>query len=490
MMVFIILLFSLTHIGVMNADKSTIPVAAAAGQLSTPMKFIINPFSSPDWIGESDLGGTAFGASVASAGDVNGDGYADIIVGAPYYNNGQDREGRAYVYHGSSSGIKSSPAWTFESNLTECEIGWSVASAGDVNGDGFDDVLVGSEFCSPTPATDNREGRVYLFSGSAAGLSTTSAWMIEGSTADESLGWSIASAGDVNNDGYGDVIVGAPWASYPEGHEGRAYVFYGSASGLAEVADWIAESNVAWSDYGVSVASAGDVNNDGYDDVIIGHENMSNPEDIEGRAYVYLGSSTGLSMMPVWKYENNHAGTTLGESVARAGDVNGDGFSDVIVGGFRYSNPDVREGISYLFLGSASGPSLTPDWQNESDQAYAEYGQSVASAGDVNQDGFDDMFVGAPWYSQGENHEGRGFLYYGSPTGLLPSPIYTTESNQENANLGYSVASAGDVNGDGIADIIVGAQGYDGGQGNEGRAIVYYGIADSEHIIFVPITLR
>lgn len=489
MMVFTILLFSLTHIGVMNVDKSTILVAAA-GEPSTPIKYINNPFSTPDWISESDLVGAAYGASVTSAGDVNGDGYADIIVGAPDYKNSQDREGRAYVYHGSAIGIQPLPAWTFESNLTECGIGWSVTSAGDVNGDGFDDVLVGSEYCSPTPATDNREGRVYLFLGSATGLSTTSAWMIQGGGAEESLGWSIASAGDVNNDGYDDVIVGAPWASYPEDHEGRAYVFYGSASGLAEEADWITESNVDWSDYGVSVASAGDVNNDGYDDVIIGHGNMYNPEVREGRVYVYLGSATGLSTNPLWQYENNHTDTVLGESVACAGDVNGDGFSDVIVGGFRYGNPDVREGISYLFLGSASGPSLTPNWQVESNQAYAEYGQSVASAGDVNQDGFDDVLVGAPWYSQGEIHEGRELLYYGSPTGLLPSPIYTTESNQEDANLGYSVASAGDVNGDGIADIIVGAQRYDGGQADEGRAIVYYGIADLEHIIFVPIIRR
>jgi hypothetical protein len=468
-----------------DAGKPSNPAAAAAGTASAPASYIVNPFFSPDWFAESDVGGTIFGASVASAGDVNGDGFADVIVGAPYYSNGQNWEGRAYVYHGSASGLMPVPAWTFESNLAECEIGWSVASAGDVNGDGYDDALVASEFCG----VQDREGRVYLFLGSASGLSATHAWMIEGGVPDESLGWSIASAGDVNGDGYGDVIVGAPWADYPEGNEGRAYVYYGSASGLSTTADWIAESNVSWSGFGVSVASAGDVNGDGFSDVIIGHE-ISNPEEGEGRAYVYLGSASGLATLPAWMYENDHAGSTLGESVASAGDVNGDGYSDVIVGGFRYSNPEDREGVAYLFLGSSTGLSFTPAWTVESDQSYAEYGQSVASAGDVNQDGYDDVLVGAPWYSNGENFEGRAFLYYGSPSGLLPSPVHTTESNQERANLGYSVASAGDVNGDGIADIIVGAQNYDGGQENEGRATVYHGRANVERLIFVPFVLR
>ena len=186
-------------------------------------------------------------------------------------------------------------------------------------------------------------------------------------------------------------------------------------------------------------------------------------------------------------YENDLAGSELGESVASAGDVNGDGYSDVIVGGFKYSHPETKEGVAYLFLGSSSGLSWTPDWQAESDQQFAEYGQSVASAGDVNQDGYNDLLVGAPWYSNGHNYEGRVYLYFGSPTGLLSSPVYIAESNQESANLGYSAASAGDVNGDGIADIIVGARNYDGGQGNEGRATLYYGLANVEHLIFVPL---
>lgn len=496
-LVMTIIIFGMTHVSVTVAGLSASPGAVSASepasetvsQQSASAKFILDPFATPDWIEESDLSGTLFGASVASAGDVNGDGYQDVIVGAPYYQNGQDREGRAYVFYGSAVGVKPLPAWAFESNLAECELGWSVASAGDVNGDGFDEVLVASEFCSPTPETQNREGRAYLFSGSTTGLSTTPDWMIQGGVADESLGMSIASAGDVNNDGYGDVIVGAPWASYPEGHEGRAYVFYGSASGLSLTANWVKESNIHWTGFGTSVASAGDVNGDGFDDVLIGHTGLSNPEAGEGRVYVYLGSATGLQDLPVWTYENNVSGTELGESVASAGDVNGDGFSDMIVGGFRYSNPDVREGVVYLFLGSASGPSLTPDWQAESNAAYVEFGQSVASAGDVNQDGFDDVLVGAPWYSHGESFEGRAFLYYGSPTGLLSTPIYTAESDQDDAHMGYSVASAGDVNGDGIADIVVGAQDYDGGQDNEGRAIVYHGVKDATYRVLLPMVM-
>ncbi len=463
-------------------------MAIAAEQAPSAVTMIPNPFSEPEWIGESDLPATFYGASVASAGDVNGDGYDDVIVGAPYYANGQNMEGRAYVYHGSATGVKMMPAWTFESNIIGCEIGWSVASAGDVNGDTYDDVLIASEFCHTIEG--HREGRVYLFLGSATGLSTSYAWMKEGGTFDESFGWSIASAGDVNNDGYDDVIIGAPWADYPEDNEGRAYVYYGSSTGLPATANWIKESNIAWSGFGTAVASAGDVNNDSYSDVIIGYPGLSNPQEGEGRVFVYLGSSTGLAADPVWQYENNIAGSELGESVASAGDVNNDGYSDVIVGGFKYANPDTREGVAYLFLSSASGLSLTPDWFIEGNQAYAELGQSVASAGDVNQDGYDDVLVGAPWYSHGENFEGIAYLYFGSSTGLLASPVYIAEANQASANLGYYAVSAGDVNGDGRADIIVGAQKYDGGQENEGRAIVYHGIQNLDYSIYLPLTKR
>lgn len=453
---------------------------------SSETSYIINPFSSPDWIAESDLDSTLFGASVASAGDVNGDGFTDVIVGVPSYNNGQDREGRAYVYLGSASGLKPLPAWTFESNLVECELGWSVASAGDVNKDGFDDILVASEFCGVV----DREGRVYLFLGSASGPSATYDWMLQGSGSEESLGWSIASAGDVNKDGYADVIIGAPWASYPQGHEGRAYVFYGSASGLAATADWIAESNVAWSDFGSSVASAGDINGDGYSDVIIGHQGMSNPENWEGRAYVYLGSASGLAASPAWMYESNLAESWLGESVASAGDVNKDGYDDVIVGAPWASYPQGDQGRAYIFYGSSSGLASTADWITGSDVAWSSFGSSVASAGDVNDDGYDDVLVGAHFYSQGENYEGLAFLYYGSPSGLKAAPVHTTGGNQNDAQLGYSVASAGDVNGDGISDIIVGIPWFDGGQLNEGRAVVYHGQQDTDHIVFSTLILH
>lgn len=482
----VILVFSSS---VAIAGKIPESTAQASGEVSSSTRYIMNPFWSPDWIGESDIDGAEYATSVASAGDVNGDGYDDVIVGAHFYSHGENMEGRAYVYHGSSSGLKPLPAWTFESNTIECELGWSVASAGDVNGDGFDDVLVGSEYCSPNPATVNREGRVYLFHGSASGLPTTPSWTLNGTDPQESLGAAIASAGDVNKDGYSDVIIGAPWWTKDD-HLGKVYLFYGSGSGLPTTASLTIEGSQNWSGLGSSVASAGDVNGDGYDDIIVGQDHMDNPEADEGRAYVFPGSSTGIQTLPMWQFENNVIDSVVGESVASAGDVNNDGFDDVIVGGFRYSNPDTREGVAYLFLGSASGPSTTPAWKSESNQAYAEFGQSVSSAGDVNQDGYDDILVGAPWFSNGQAFEGAAFLYFGSPIGLLASTVFMAESNQVEANLGYYARTAGDVNGDGLADIIVGAQRYDGGQGNEGRAIVYQGVVDATSQLFLPLTMR
>jgi hypothetical protein len=459
---------------------------SALSQKASTTSFMLNPFHTPDWIGEPGYVGTIYGAALASAGDVNNDGHDDILVGSPHYSNGQHFEGRAYLYLGSASGISTSPSWTFESNLAECELGWSVASAGDVNNDGFDEIMVASEYCAAeTDPEPYRRGVVYLFHGSASGPSTTPDWELMGAGFDESLGWSIASAGDVNGDHFDDVIIGAPWASYGEDHEGRAYVFYGSDTGLASTADWIKESDWHWSGFGSAVDSAGDVNHDGYDDVIIGQNYISSPENEEGRVYVFLGSASGLAHDPVWTYENNLAGTKLGESVAGTGDVNGDGYADVIVGGFSYANPDQREGVAYLFLGSAGVPSTQPDWTAEGSQIYAEFGQCVAGAGDVNLDGYDDVLVGAPWYTSDQNFEGQAFLYYGSAGGLRSDVIHTYASGQENANLGYSVAGAGDVNGDGAADILLGAQRYD-----EGRALAFYGHEELDYGIFLPLTAR
>jgi hypothetical protein len=305
--------------------------------------------------------------------------------------------------------------------------------------------------------------------------------------AEESLGWSIASAGDVNNDGYDDVIIGAPWAT--SAHHGKVYAFYGSSTGLAAIPNWEKEGNMDWADFGAWVDSAGDVNGDGFDDVIIGHPGWSSPDSKEGRAYVYYGSSTGLAATYTWTFENNHENSELGATVAGAGDVNGDGYGDVLVGARMYANPDAYEGIGYLFLGSLTGLASTPAWSQEGNQPYGQFSWSLDS-GDYNHDGYADVIVGAPFYDDGEQNEGLAFLYFGSPTGLLPTPIFSIGSNQAGATLGWAIASAGDVNGDGIDDIILGARNYSGGQGGEGRATVYHGIVNAAARLLLPVILR
>ena len=424
------------------------------------------------WTAESNQVDAQFGVSVSAAGDVNGDGYSDVIVGAHFYDNGESNEGRAYVYHGSASGLSFTAAWTAESNLADAQFGRSVSSAGDVNGDGYSDVVVGAHLYANG---ESDEGRAYVYHGSPAGLGTSESWAVESNQSGAFFGVSVSTAGDVNGDGYSDVIVGARLYDDGESDEGRAFVYHGSAAGLETTEAWTAESNQVDADFGSSVSTAGDVNGDGYSDVIVGARLYDNGESNEGRAYVYHGSASGLDAAAAWTAESNQATSRFGASVSTAGDVNGDGYADVIVGARQYDNGESNEGRAYVYHGSMTGLAGTAAWTAESNQVGANFGVSVSTAGDVNGDSCSDVIIGAHQYDGGESDEGRAFLYHGSTTGLESTEAWTAESNQASGYFGYSVSTAGDINSDGYADVIVGAQLYDGGESDEGRAYVYHG---------------
>lgn len=440
---------------------------------STPHSASVSSLLGPSWIGEGNQADARFGYSAAPAGDVNSDGYDDIIVGALKYTIGEANEGCAFLYLGSSSGLSASPAWIGQGNQASAFYGSSVSSAGDVNNDGYDDVVVGAMYYDNP---DSNEGRAFLYLGSSSGLSSSPAWIAESDQAGAFFGDCVSSAGDVNGDGYDDVVVNAILYDNGETDEGRVYLYLGNSMGLSSVPAWTAEGNQASARFGESVTSAGDVNGDGYDDVILGVTEYDNGETNEGRVCVYFGSSSGLPASPSWTVEANQAFAVLGVSVSSAGDVNNDGYDDIIAGAIGYDLGETDEGTVSLYLGSASGLPSSPSWVAEGNLAGLGFGNSVSSAGDVNSDGCDDIVIGAPLYDGSEINEGRAYLYSGSPSEMASSPTWIAEGDQAQAYFGDSVASAGDVNGDGCDDVIVAAPQYDNSETDEGRVYVYSGV--------------
>jgi uncharacterized protein YegL len=443
--------------------------------------------TAPTWTAESNQSGARFGASVSTLGDANGDGFADIAIGAPQYDNGQTNEGAVFVWNGSAAGLGPSgtPAnadWTAESDQASAEFGAAVSAAGDVNGDGFADLVIGDSLYD-NGQTD--EGAAFVFYGSAAGFGANGSpanadWVVESNQADARFGAWVSAAGDVNGDGLADVVVGAPLFEGGQTDEGRAFIYDGSTAGLKTAPSWTAESDQAGAQFGVSAASAGDVNGDGFADVIVGANKFDNGQTDEGRAFVYYGSPGSLSQAPGWYGEGNQANTYYGSSVATAGDVNGDGFADVIVGAYLYDGGQLDEGAVYVYHGSPTGLNAVPDWRAEGDQAVALFGDAVNSAGDVNGDGYGDVIVVARFYDNGETNEGAAFVWLGSSAGLgangAPANAdWMAEGNQADARFGASVGAAGDVNGDGYADLLAGAIQYDNGEADEGAAFVWLG---------------
>jgi hypothetical protein len=189
------------------------------------------------------------------------------------------------------------------------------------------------------------------------------------------------------------------------------------------------------------------------------------------KAFVSEGSPSTPLGSRLWRFTSQQGCALLGESVATAGDVNGDGFDDVIVGSQWYDDGQYDEGEAFAFYGSPSGPDTNVDWRAHGSRPASNFAASVATAGDVNGDGYDDVIVGQAQFGG----SGSAFAFLGSPTGLSLTSAWTAGAGQVGDEFGTSVASAGDVNGDGYDDVIVGAPGFDDGERGQGAAFVYLG---------------
>ena len=396
----------------------------------------------PDALTEGFFTGQAagdnFGYSVASAGDVNGDGYDDIIVGAPFSSS----TGKAYLYFG---GLVPDylPDAVIPGILASEQFGQSVSSAGDVNADGYDDLIIGAP-----NSTGYGTGRAYVIFGNST-MATYSVLILGDPDPvyyDDFFGISVSGAGDLNGDGYSDVVVGAPGHDIIGTDVGAAFVYFGNSSMDANYdLSLIPDGPGTFGEFGGNVSSAGDINGDGYEDLIVG-------ATADVQVSVYLG---GAGM-------NNIADLTIGGARGTtAGDVNGDGYSDIIVS-------DV--GGAEIYFGGAILEN-TPDVQI-SGSSPDQFGSSVSSAGDVNGDGFSDLIIGAFLNDAGGTDAGRAYVYFGGVSMDNVKDIILTGENAGD-NFGYSVASAGDVNGDGYSDLLVGAYGNDAAGNNAGRAYLY-----------------
>ena len=351
-----------------------------------------------------------FGETLAHLGDVNRDGYSDLVVGTFEGN-------RASVFLGGGTGLAATPTVLGGGDALE-RFGSGVAGVGDVNGDGFDDLAVAARSADGGPPL----ARVFL--GGAGGIATDAAATLttQGLT---SLDVTVSAAGDVNGDGFADVALGVHGAT---GNAGVVHVFYGGAAGLAETpaATLVGADPVGY--FGLRVAPAGDVNGDGYADLFVGAPAAT---DGAGKVVVFHGGAQGLRVGATLPGPPR---AQLGDWIAAGADLDGDGFPELIA-----SAPGTSGGAGsvMVFRGGAGGVARDP-WvtRDAIDGVDSGYGQALL-ASDVDFDGRVDLVVSSS--NAGSNH-GRVYIYRGGPEGLAVTPVPLSGTDGAQAVFGWALA--------------------------------------------------
>ncbi|MEO1053473.1 MAG: putative Ig domain-containing protein [Bacteroidota bacterium] len=479
------------------------PATLELSTLNGTNGFLINGISAFDRTGNV----------VSNAGDINGDGIDDIIVGANGADpDSKDYAGRSYIVFG-----KTTPSMTsldlenldgtngFVINgIDERDYsGTSVSDAGDVNGDGIDDLIIGARDADPNGV--NRAGETYVVFGKTtpfaaslelSSLDGTNGFVINGINEGDYSGISASGAGDINGDGQYDIIIGARGADPNDNmRSGEAYVVFGKADGFGASLDlssldgtngFVINGTDERDFLGYAVSNAGDINGDGVDDVLIGAPDADpNGQTDAGEIYVVFGKTDGFAAsLDLSDLDGTNGFVINGaneygyasNALSSAGDINGDGADDILIGApYTGSN---YEGEVYVVFGKTTAFSASLNLSDLDgtngfiisgidEDGYL--GRSVSGAGDINGDGLDDFLVGAPYAGDdgpGSDGSGQTYVVFGKATafvdsldlsGLDGTNGFTINGIDNTDYAGGAVSSAGDINGDGVDDILIGA---------------------------------